>query len=85
MRPCERYVDPTTWLMAAALAGYTPAWISHLVYEGNRPTTFQHPIWSLAAGLKMAWLWATGRLDKQLGIAGIDVSAQGQAGARTAH
>ena len=77
-RPRGRYVDPTTWLAAAALVGYAPAWISHLAYEGNRPATFQHPAWSLLADLKMAWLWATGRLDKQLGVAGIGVSPQGQ-------
>ena len=68
MRPRDRYVDPPTWLAAALLMGYAPAWISHLAYEGNRPATFQHPVRSLLADLKMAWLWATGGLDKQLGM-----------------
>ena len=81
-QPRDRYVDPTTWLAAAALAGYAPAWISHLAYEGNRPATFQHPVWSLLADLKMSWLWTTGRLDKQLGIAGISVSPQRKVAAR---
>jgi hypothetical protein len=70
------------FLAAAALVGYAPAWISHLAYEGNRPTTFQHPAWSLLADLKMGWLWATGRLDTQLAVAGIGVSPQGDVRAK---
>ncbi|HEY8276805.1 MAG TPA: YhjD/YihY/BrkB family envelope integrity protein [Methyloceanibacter sp.] len=76
-RPGDRYLDPAIWLAAAGLAGYAPAWISHLAYEGNRPATFQHPVWSLLADLKLAWLWATGRLDQQLAVSGIGVAPQG--------
>jgi hypothetical protein len=77
-RPRDRYVDPSTWLIAAALAGSGPAWIGHFTYEGNRPASFKHPLWSFLADVRMSWLWLTGRLDKQLAIAGaLGVSPQG--------
>jgi hypothetical protein len=46
-RPCDRNLDPLTWITLAALSGYLPAWVGHFFYEGNRPGTFQHPLWSL--------------------------------------
>jgi len=54
------------WLIGAALAGYGPAWVGHFVFEGNRPATFEHPVWSLLADLRMSWLWVTGELDGEL-------------------
>jgi hypothetical protein len=62
----EEDSTPLPWFIGAALAGYGPAWIGHFVFEKNQPATFQHPLWSLLADLRMSWLWLTGELDDEL-------------------
>lgn len=37
------------WLLAMPLAGYSFAWVGHFFFEHNRPATFAHPVYSLAA------------------------------------
>ena len=58
------------WLVAAPVIGYAPAWLGHLAFEGNRPATFDHPVWSLASDLRMLALFLAGRLGGELRRAG---------------
>ena len=37
------------------LVGYGFAWISHMVYEKNKPATFKYPVYSLASDFIMFW------------------------------
>ena len=53
------------WLAGALVAGYGPAWISHFFLEGNRPATFEHPVWSFRGDLRMTWQWLTGSLKPE--------------------
>lgn len=53
-------------LIAIPIFGYGCAWTGHLVFEKNRPATFQYPIMSLIYDYKMFWLTLTGGLDQEL-------------------
>lgn len=71
VEPRHRPIPVPALLGAAAAAGYGPAWFAHFFVEGNRPASFAKPVWSLLADLRMTWLWATGRLDQELHVAGV--------------
>jgi hypothetical protein len=58
-------------VVLAIVAGYAFAWVGHFFVEHNRPATFKHPLWSLAADWKMWGLAITGRLGPELNRAGV--------------
>ncbi|KAK9120396.1 hypothetical protein Syun_018013 [Stephania yunnanensis] len=51
---------------SGAIFGYGLAWYNHFFVEGNVPTTFGHPIWSLMCDFKMFGLMLTGRMDGEI-------------------
>lgn len=52
------------WLWA--LFGYGFAWCAHFFVERNRPATFTHPFYSLAADYVMVWKMLSGRMDDEV-------------------
>ena len=55
-------------LLAAPVVGYAFAWYSHFFVEGNKPATFGHPFYSLAADYRMLFLMMAGRMDEQVAL-----------------
>ena len=51
-----------TVLFLVPFVAYGIAWFSHFFIEHNRPATFGHPFYSLAADYKMAGLMLVGRM-----------------------
>ena len=60
------------WLLPLGIVvNYVIDWSAHYLIEGNRPAAFGHPVWSALSGLRMYFLWITGRLGPELRRAGI--------------
>jgi hypothetical protein len=57
----------TLWmLIAVPLVGYAFAWYAHFFVEHNKPATFGHPFYSLAADYRMLFLMMAGRMDSEV-------------------
>ena len=54
------------WLALVPLLGYGPAWASHAFVEKNKPATFDHPVWSLRADLRMYKLMINGEMEEEM-------------------
>lgn len=49
------------WLLAMPLVGYRFARVGRLVFEKNRPATYQYPLWSLMGDWRMWFETPIGR------------------------
>lgn len=54
------------FLVLAPVIGYAFAWYAHFFVEHNKPATFGHPIYSLAADYRMLFLMMAGRMDDEV-------------------
>src|ERR1700682_305925 len=53
-------------LIAVPLVGYAFAWYAHFFVEHNRPATFGHPFYSLAADYRMLFLMMAGKMEGEV-------------------
>ncbi len=53
-------------LIAVPIVGYAFAWYAHFFVEHNKPATFGHPFYSLAADYRMVFLMMAGRMDGEV-------------------
>jgi len=51
------------WLALALAAGYGFAWVSHMVFEKNRPATFRYPLYSFMGDWVMFWQILSGKIS----------------------
>ena len=63
------FTDNSNLLFLLPIVSYGPAWLSHFYIEGNRPTTFKHPFYSLIADHKMVVYAFLGLMKKEIAIA----------------
>lgn len=54
------------YLIGAPVIGYAFAWYGHFFVEHNKPATFGHPFYSLAADYVMLWKILTGRMNEEV-------------------
>lgn len=49
------------FLITVPMAAYGPAFCAHFFIEQNKPASFKHPLLSILADHRMAWMILTGR------------------------
>ncbi len=54
------------FLIGVPIVGYAFAWYAHFFVERNKPATFGHPFYSLAADFRMTFLMMAGRMDEEV-------------------
>jgi hypothetical protein len=54
------------FFLGAPLIGYGFAWYGHFFVEHNKPATFGHPFYSLAADYVMLWKMVTGSMRAEV-------------------
>lgn len=54
--------QPLYWLLLAPFVVYPLAWISHLVFERNKPAAWTNPLYAKLADLRMCWEIVTGKI-----------------------
>lgn len=60
-------VTRSAWFfLAAPVVGYAFAWFSHFFVEHNKPATFGHPFYSLAADYIMLFKTLTGSMNEEV-------------------
>ena len=60
------FVYSLWFLLLAPVIGYAFAWYGHFFVEHNKPATFGHPFYSLAADYVMLWKILTGRMSDEV-------------------
>jgi hypothetical protein len=60
------FVSSRWFFLAAPVIGYAFAWYAHFFVEHNKPATFGHPFYSLAADYVMLWKILTGRMGDEV-------------------
>ncbi|HKW54065.1 MAG TPA: DUF962 domain-containing protein [Stellaceae bacterium] len=63
---CFALTGDWLYLAGVPLAGYGFAWAAHVIFEKNRPATFEHPLLSFMGDFYMLYLWLTKRLAPEL-------------------
>lgn len=48
------------------VVGYGFAWAGHFFVEGNKPASFQYPLWSFISDYKMMFYMLTGKMNREV-------------------